>query len=284
MKIITIFDQNEDFIKLQYESILKHVKGEYEYIVFDNAKTKKQSAKIKECCEDLNIKTVRIKVRYFLSNPSQIAGTALNKAYKYLKNFNEPIFKIDSDMFFISDINLNQLMEKSDLLYVPTYVPKKTMWSGVFGINLQTVKFDLDFRPNVLPKTDTFGQSALLVNDGRYSEKLFELYNLQDVKDGTIETNLNGNCMMKFDEHGLIYKGNDNFPTSDPVNLKNKYDEIIEIMKKHNFPQPYNIDFISIDERNFIVHFKSSNWCPWYTEKYMADKKLAIKNLLDSTK
>ena len=35
MKIVTIFSMHEDFIELQYNSIVKHVKGDYEYIVFN---------------------------------------------------------------------------------------------------------------------------------------------------------------------------------------------------------------------------------------------------------
>jgi hypothetical protein len=47
--------------------------------------------------------------------PSYIAGSALNEAFKYVTN--ELVFKIDSDMFFISDININELFDKSDLIF-----------------------------------------------------------------------------------------------------------------------------------------------------------------------
>ncbi len=283
MKIITIFDRNEDFIYLQYKSILKHVKGDYEYIVFNNAKTKEQATKIEKVCEELGIRCIRIKVMYLWSNPSKIAGRALNESYKHLKKMGEPYFKIDSDMFFIGDININEMLKNKDLVYVPTYLPRKTMWSGVFGINTKKVKFDLNFMPGIIKNTDTFGQSCLLVNDNRYSQQLLELHNLQDIKGGIIETNLNGNCIIKFNQDGIIFKGNDNFtPNDDFIILKNKYNNIIKIMKEHNFPTPYNIDFISKDGKDFIFHFKSSNWCPWYTEEYVINKKNALKRLLEN--
>jgi hypothetical protein len=43
MKIVAIFDKHEDFIKLQYDSIIKYVKSDYEYIVFNNASTEHQA-------------------------------------------------------------------------------------------------------------------------------------------------------------------------------------------------------------------------------------------------
>lgn len=281
MKIITIFDRNEDFIEMQYKSIVKHVKGNYEYIVFNNAKTQKQAEKIKACCDALKIKSVRIKVLFsWLKTPSQIAGIALNKAHRHIADIEGPFFKIDSDMFFVADVNLEQLFEINDLVYVPTYVPIKTVWSGLFGVNLKKVKFDFDYRPGLVPNTDTFGKSYYLIKDNKYSEKLLGMYNLIDVKDGIIETNLNGCCLMKFDKNGIIFKENDNFKNVNTLDLKNKYENIIEIMEKYNFPKPYNLDFMTLDDQNFVLHFKSSNWCPWYTEEYVNSKKEAIKRLL----
>ena len=115
--IISIFDKNEDFIKLQYESILKHVKGDYEYIVFNNASTEEQSHNVQKTCDELNIECIRINVSYTQS-PSYIAGEALNQSFKYLSD--KIVFKIDSDMFFISDINLFDICNNNDLFYIET--------------------------------------------------------------------------------------------------------------------------------------------------------------------
>ncbi len=269
---------------MQYESIVKHVKGNYEYIVFNNAKTKKQAEKIKACCDSLGIKSIRIKVPFsWMKTPSQIAGIALNKAHRHIADIEGPFFKLDSDMFFIADVNLENLFEINDLVYVPTYVPIKTVWSGLFGINLKKVKFDFDYRPGLVPNTDTFGKSYYLVKDNMYSETLLGMHNLIDIQDGVIETNLNGCCLMKFDHSGLIFRENNNFKDVDVVELRKRYEEIIEIMEKYGFPKPYNLDFMTLNGENFVLHFKSSNWCPWYTENYVYSKKEAIKRLLGDT-
>ena len=134
ISIVTIFNKHEEFIKLQYNSILKHIKGEYEYIVFDNASTEEQSNKIKIICDELNIKCIRINVNYN-TTPSYIAGNALNESFAHLSD--KIVFKIDSDMFFISEINLSELCSNYDLFYIETnYV---YMWSGVFSINMNKI-------------------------------------------------------------------------------------------------------------------------------------------------
>jgi hypothetical protein len=48
---------------------------------------------------------------------------------------------------------------------------------------------------------------------------------------------------------------------------------IVSIFDKHE-------DFIAMDGVAFLIHFKSSNWCPWYTEEYVTDKKIAMTKML----
>lgn len=283
IKIVSIFDKHHDFIKLQYDSIKKHVKSEYEYIVFNNASNKNQEILNKKVCEDLNIKCIRINVNYNL-DPSYIAGNALNEAFKYLKD--DLVFKIDSDMFFISDIDINNFFENYDLFYVPNYPPnyESLIWSGIFGINVKKIEIDLDFRPKiVIPNSDTFGQSILLTSDNKLRKKLFELYNLFDVVDDVIVTSLNIDCVMKFKDNSLIFIEKQNYPIEKNKNYLLKFNDIISEMKLYNFPTPYNIDVIRVDEKDFIFHFKSSNWCPWYTEDYLNLKKSALIKLLNNS-
>jgi hypothetical protein len=280
-KLITIFDKHEDFIELQYNSIIKHVKGEYEYIVFNNAATQIQADKNQQQCDKFGIKCIRIIVNYGAS-PSHIAGSALNASFKYLAG--EKVFKIDSDMFFISDININDLL-LDDLVYIPNYKPSmEIMWSGVFGINLAKVDINIDFNPGIIPKTDTFGQSCLLTKDLKYSKKLIELHGIQDTINGTLVTSLNNDCGIFFKDGEVTniekpeFYGNVNLD-----NLFSKYDNIINNLREHGFPEPLMVDIITLDEVDFIIHFKSSNWTK-YEGNYLENKKTAMKNLLNNIK
>jgi len=283
IKIISIFDKHQDFIELQYESIKKHVKSEYEYIVFNNASTKDQEILNEKTCEKLNIKCIRINVKYN-NDPSNIAGNALNEAFKYLKN--DLVFKIDSDMFFMSDINLYDFFENYDLSYVPNYrsdYKPNLMWSGVFGINMKKIEIDLDFRPKVvIPNSDTFGQSILLTSNNKYSKKLFELHNLFDLVDGILMTNLNTDCRMEFQNNSLLSIEKKDYPIQKDKDYSLKYNNILKIMELYEFPKPYNIDIIEVGKKDFIFHFKSSNWCPWYTDDYVNLKKKSLINLLNN--
>ena len=282
--IISIFDKHEDFIKLQYDSIQKHIKGEYEYLIFNNASTEEQAQKNKIVCDELGILNIRITVNYKLDS-SNIAGSALNESFKHLKNKN--VFKIDSDMFFISDLYINNFLN-CDITYIPTYQPnRQLMWSGVFGLNTSKINLNLDFRPHVIPGTDTFGQSILLTGDDRYSKKTFELYMIGTADDTVIRGGLNNDCSVGFENGNIIMWDK---PIEYPIETLNKSNKIINkfyqfynLLKKYKFPEPYNIDFIEINGVNIIIHFKSANWCEWYTENYVNAKKIAITNLLNKT-
>jgi hypothetical protein len=282
IKLITIFDKHEDFIKIQYESILRYVKGNYTYIVFNNASTEDQAIKNKQICDELGITCIRIHVNYN-NGPSNIAGESLNVAFNQLKN--EIVFKIDSDMFFMGNININTLFNESDIIYIPNLqLNREIMWSGVFGINLKKVDINLDFNPGVISGTDTFGQSCLLTTNPKYKKRTFELYNLQSIEDGVMTTALNNDCVMKFKDDELIfnerpeiYKNQELYKT-----LVTKYNIIVTKLKQCSFPEPYNIDIIEMGGVDFIFHFKSANWCPWYTDQYVNEKKISLIKLLNT--
>ena len=195
--IVSIFDKHEDFIELQFNSIVKHVKGNYEYVVYNNAKTDEQSIANEAMCYKLGIKCIRLTSG--TGDPSTIAAKALADAFQNHKR--ELVFKIDSDMFFISDVNLFAIVNDFNLFYIP--VCKNTvMWSGVFGINRKVVRDVLDFTPS---PGDTFCRSNLLVANPDYTRKTFEFLNLQKVdEDGTVTTNYNGDSIVIFGDDNEI--------------------------------------------------------------------------------
>jgi hypothetical protein len=285
IKLITVFDKHEDFIKMQYDSIVKHIKGEYEYIIFNNASTEKQAIINKKICDELKIKCIRISVNYDME-PSYIAGSALNEAFKYVTN--ELVFKIDSDMFFISDININELFYNSDLIYTPTYqTNKEFMWSGFFGLNLKKIDLNINFNPHVISETDTFGQSCLLTNDNRYSKKIFEIYYILDSTSEILNCGFNNDCSFKIKNDELIQYDRKEFYDMELLNKDNrivlKVNEIVSKAKKYSFPKPYHIDIITLNDVDLMIHFKSSNHDKIYNNlEYTIEKKMSLKNFLNN--
>jgi hypothetical protein len=53
------------------------------------------------------------------------------------------------------------------------------------------------------------------------------------------------------------------------------------ILKKYEFPKPYYLDFIEINNIKTLIHFKSSNWCEWCTKSYVDSKKRSLINFLN---
>ena len=275
--IISVFDKNEDFIKLQYESILKHVKGDYEYIIFNNGSNSEQANKIKEICDELNINNIRITVNYAM-DPSNIAGEALNQSFKYLTN--KQVFKLDSDMFFMHSVELSEICNTYDLVYVENV--NMFMWSGIFGLNMEKVKgVGLDFRPNVIPSTDTFGQSCLITSNMDYTRKKIQLFTILTKTDNVIRGLINGDCSLTLDNYNLTFKENNRYDHLDNE-LPAKYLELTKMMLDYGFPNPYHIDIITIDGENTIIHFKCANHDPLYDNlDYTKNKKTALINFLN---
>jgi hypothetical protein len=283
IKLISIFDKHEDFIKMQYNSIIKHVKGEYEYIVFNNAMDENQANLNQKICDELNIKCIKLNTNYTNLQPSNLAGGGLNQAFTYVAN--ELVFKIDSDMFFISDININDLFYNSDLIYVPTLQKdREIMWSGIFGLNLKKIDISLDFNPGVVHGTDTFGQSCKLTCDNKYNKKKFEIYFIADIIDETIHCGFNNDCSLHVKNNEVIYHDRQEFYDINVINKNNrlpiKFKEIVNKLKKYEFPLPYYLDIIEINNIQTILHYKSASWDTTRIGDYVQHKKNAINNFL----
>ena len=281
-KIISVFNKHEDFIELQYNSIKKHVSGDYEYIVFNNAIDDKQAQKNEQECKKLNIKCIRIQP-LINGGPSKKAATALNLAFSYLTN--EKVFKIDSDMFFISDININELLDK-DLVLVPNYkINKLVMWSGVFGINLNNIKLKLDFMPHVAGKGDTFIQSHLLTKDENLTQKLINLISIHYSTDTENTISINNDSVVTFNEAGVTSVQRPEFYGLEIIKESiDKSKNHINMLINNNFPRPLMVDIIDYNGDNFLIHFKSSNHDNMYkNNEYTNNKKVALKNFLKKT-
>ena len=275
--IMSVFNKHEDFIEVQYNSIIKNVKGDYEYIIFNNASTEEQSNKIIKICEDLNIQCIRINVNYNQS-PSNIAGNALNESFKHLSD--KIVFKIDSDMFFISDVNLIDVCNAYDLFYIET--GDRFMWSGVFSINTKKLKgFNLNFLPGVIQNTDTFGQSCLLTDDPSYSRKKMFLYCILDETDGVINGTINNDCSILITKNEIVDIEHDRFESL-YIGLNEKFFSLYQKIVDYGFPKPYHIDIITLDGLDFIIHFKSSNHDNIYNNlDYTKNKKSSLISFLN---
>lgn len=131
--IISCHCNNTEFIKLQHYSLNKFFNSEYDYIIFNDAKTYADKTnffdnnlkqKINETCLNLNIKCVEIPqeihsdrtliFKNTLYPKTFDIGTRCSDTLQYAYNYAislegyDYLFILDSDMFFINHFNINE--------------------------------------------------------------------------------------------------------------------------------------------------------------------------------
>jgi hypothetical protein len=233
--IITYAHKRPDFIYLQYESIKKHLKSEFEYIVFNNSIDSVDNYnEIHNICKELNVKCVDVQLieefrvvmgevnftnnRY--SNPNLACSYPLIWTFnKYLSN-EEVLCIIDSDMFFTNDIDIDALIKDKDLIYIPQYRGQgrvKYIWNAFVCLNLKRAPKlkELNWHAGRIEGVqheglDVGGQTHYNLLDNNFESDIVEEYSIYEynIKDSNKELHfiLNGNINyhMKFDTNNNL--------------------------------------------------------------------------------
>lgn len=299
IKIITLIDRNEDFIELQYNSIKRFVKNQVEYVVFNNSKDDNRRIKINDICSNLGIQTYSLSGSRY-GEPSVTVSNSLNEMWqKYVKDMDGIVFYMDSDMFFISEIDIENIGSNYDIAYIPQYRDNNRieyMWSGIFLLNLDTIDKNIDFSLGGVEGagTDTGGKTYYFLKNRDYRKLYLDFYNIGDITDGSVETYLNGNFgAIRFKDKTLEieYSQNKIFPHERESenyfkNYIDLYDNHIDLINQYGFPKPYHFDLIKMtnDNKFFIFHYKSSNWESRYgngENEHSILKKEALKRMIN---
>lgn len=324
MKIYTYSHNRPDFIKLQYETIKRHVKDDHEFIVFNNERPggdggfdENKIGQINDICESLDIQCIRVELDpelQYMNGVKMFDGdNYLNGniacAYSYTWGWKNYISKndclsviIDSDMFFIRDISLNEEMSEHNFSYVPSYrytnqykdennrgnIAFKYPWNGLVMAkpyempNPEEISWGYGEVKNIA--VDVGGEVYHYLQ--KYEDKLKTKYIdqwgvLVDV-DPPYEINLNG-CAQMFADFD---RGEVNIRDYQECNLRtfphqkerenyweyayNNFDIIMKVAEQNNFPKPTFVDFLKFETDDnllhdaFIFHYKNaSNTLPW---------------------
>lgn len=339
IKIYTYSHNRPDFISLQYDSIKKHIKDDFEYIVFNNERPggdggydESKIDFIREECDRLGIQHIRVELDETLQvlngnkmfeGQSYVNGNTAC-AYSFTwgwKNFvskNDCIsVLIDSDMFFIKDISICDIMEGYNFAFVPSYRYKKNQYEEI-AFKYPWNGFVIADTPN-MPNPDKIswgdgwidGLSVDVGGEVRdYLEKYESELKINYIDQwGLCEDNkvpnqlvLNGCSEFKvdFDEETLEitqYQHNDKKTFPHQIDRENywdyfctNYSKIKDITSEYNFPKPTFIDFLKLEKDNdindaFIFHYKNaSNTLPWMKgtvgEIYNEKKTKCLKTIL----
>lgn len=327
--LFTLSHKRPDFIRLQYESIKKHVKCEYEFIVLNNAiDSLEQRKTIEKTCKELGIKSINVELiddlRFqqgeacFTGN--QYKNPNLACSYPLIWLFNKFITNekivciIDSDMFFINDIDLEHCVKDQDILYIPQYRNNNQIhyiWNAfvIFNFERNPLLKTINWHPghvNGIP-CDVGGQNHFdLIRILPKVDNYIEEYSIYDIKNKVdsigIEYIQNGNInydVELFHDHtikSITHRGGDppvdnkSFPHEiRHENLKEyvykRTVSILELLENFNvnLPDPKHIGFIGFakEKKFFILHYKSgSNYLSFSTKDYNDRKTFEIMKIL----
>jgi hypothetical protein len=166
IKIYTFAHKRPDFLALQLQSFKKHLKCEFQFIVFNNALFDHDPIHyraIHAWCKDNDIVCTDIQrdqtlVDYIHMFDGEHAFNAENLytnaviacayplcwAWKhYLSKTEDKICIIDSDMFLIQDVNMEEMLDSYDLIYMEqSRGPAgeiQYMWNGLVFMNLMNM-------------------------------------------------------------------------------------------------------------------------------------------------
>jgi hypothetical protein len=152
MKIITAVVNSTDFIEIQYHTLKKYFKGEYEFIVFNDAKEFDDvtnggdltiKKKIRETCKNLNIQCIDVANDHHTEMNMSVrhADTFNNHVLPYQLKHPDKYLLLDSDMFLIDFFDPTQY-EKFECAIVlqSRNVSTYYFWPGLCYLDFTKIK------------------------------------------------------------------------------------------------------------------------------------------------
>ena len=152
MKIITSVVNNPIFIEIQYFTLKKHIQFDFEFIVFNDAKSFSDftnynditiKSQIENICIKNNIRYINIPNEHHKAkqNASFRTAEAMNFILNYQKKNPDKYLLLDSDMFLINDLYINDL--KGDCAIVLQNRDNyQYIWNGLYYFD--TIKLNME--------------------------------------------------------------------------------------------------------------------------------------------
>jgi len=242
MKVITAVVNNPIFIEMQYYTLKKYMKCDYEFIVFNDAKAfsdysnggdTQLKSMIENKCSTLNIKCINIpNCHHFIHTDAAIrCADSMNFILSFQKKNPDKYLLIDSDMFLFDDFDPCQYKDYDCAIVLQSRNNYTThyFWNGIYYFDFNKMKnIDL-LNWNCAPGLDVGGmmqqwltaQSTSIpdINEIRHFNKVFH-------KDDIYYIKHLWSCSWDDSEMPDNLKINKNlveFIHSDPRNQNNKF-------------------------------------------------------------
>lgn len=148
MKIFTFAHKRPDFIPLQNRSFKRHVKGDFEFVVFNNAvfDRGREYDEINQVCKNESIRVFDVQMDAEICDHAAKLETNIghqgaftdgrytnaNVACAYplcwawrriMSKANEPVLLLHSDVFLVGDLNPTEVLRETDMVFIPQARP-----------------------------------------------------------------------------------------------------------------------------------------------------------------
>ena len=153
MKIITAVVNNPVFIEIQFYTLQKYFQGEYEFIVFNDAKDFPDftngnditiKTQIQDICSKLNIECINIPNENHKQNINACVRCAdsMNYILEYQKKNPDKYLLLDSDMFLVDYFNTNKYSNYDCAIVLQTRNEGTInyFWNGIYYFDLTKMK------------------------------------------------------------------------------------------------------------------------------------------------
>ena len=153
MKIVTAVVNNPDFIEIQYHTLKKYFKANYDFIVFNDAKdfsdftnygdiTIKQQ--IQDTCDKLNIECINIPNHHHNKQKDACIRCAdsMNYILEYQKTNPDKYLLLDSDMFLINDFDIEKYSNYDCAVVLQSRNNHRInyFWNGIYYFDIIKMK------------------------------------------------------------------------------------------------------------------------------------------------
>lgn len=220
-----------DFIEMQFNTLKKFLKDDYEYVVFNDGPTNKLSTLINEACQKLSIRCFKVPQEihqqpYLLrapwedrNCPSVRTANAIQYSFdSFAFNHDGIVAVIDSDMFLIRDFSITDYLKDNDISAVAQWRGSNGiityLWNGIMFFNMNTLpnKESLNFNCGSIEgnHTDTGGYTYYYLKENPEAKILYMRDQL-DMTDGDFIVNsyeLEGREYLSEEEVYNLVKGN----------------------------------------------------------------------------
>jgi hypothetical protein len=170
LNIVTPVVNNPRFIEAQHHTLNTFVRGDYRFIVYNDAKTWSHYTNtyyatpqtlrqdIHNTCKRLDIECIPIDNTRHKNTSFDGCGETANIIIANYVQENKPVLVIDSDMFVISEFHTSKFQDL-DLATVPQSRGKiKYFWNGIFYLNMPILSNKHLLNMDRVDKTDFGGK------------------------------------------------------------------------------------------------------------------------------